>query len=369
MTTPWRTSPISLAALLLAATCLCSPAAAADDQTWVLIDGKIYGAKPDETGPIGGGVGYANVVTDGDYRVSDVDQLREALSKAKPGQTVFVVGGSEIDCTTLVFAEKLVIAIPQGVTLASDRGHDGSEGALIHSDAFATAPLIRADGPDVRITGLRIRGPEPKQRLAHHGRAFGKGGGGHEYYYKFPTSNGIRTEHDRLEVDNCEVSAFSHAAIYLVNGDEHRIHHSFIHHNQYQGLGYGVCHDTASSAIKHNLFNYNRHSIAGTGRPGCAYEAANNVEMGESLSHCFDMHGGKDRKDGTDIAGTWLKIHHNTFRAHRTPIVIRGTPERQAVVSNNWFVRHDTPDTAVITSGKTQITDNAFGHGKTIVVK
>ena len=368
MTRPCRTHTITLIWLLLAVACLHAPATA-DDQTWALIDDKVYGAKPDEIGPIGGGAGYANVVTDGDYRVSNVDQLRGALSKAKPGQTVFVVGESEIDCTTLVFTEELVIAIPQGVTLAGDRGHDGSKGALIHSDAFATNPLIRADGPDVRITGLRIRGPEPKQRLAHHGRAFGKGGGGHKYYYKFPTSNAIRTEHDRLEVDNCELSASSHAAIFLVKGDGHHIHHSFIHHNQYQGLGYGVCHDVASSLIEYNLFNYNRHSIAGTGRPGCAYEASNNVELGESLSHCFDMHGGKDRKDGTAIAGTWLKIHHNTFRPRRQPITIRGKPEGQAVVNNNWFVFRDTPARAVITSGNTQVADNAYGQGDAVIVK
>ena len=46
-----------------------------------------------------------------------------------------------------------------GVTLASNRGCKGSEGAVIYSEAFQTRPLIRALGPDVRITGLRLRGP------------------------------------------------------------------------------------------------------------------------------------------------------------------------------------------------------------------
>ncbi|MFA7492559.1 MAG: hypothetical protein WCZ43_03465 [Proteiniphilum sp.] len=35
--------------------------------------------------------------------------------------------------------------------------------------------------------------------------------------------------------------------------------------------------------------NSNRHSIAGTGESGCGYIAKNNIECGESLSHCFDM--------------------------------------------------------------------------------
>ena len=38
--------------------------------------------------------------------------------------------------------------------------------------------------------------------MEHHRRSFGKDGLGHEYYYKFPVSNGILTEHDGLTVDN-----------------------------------------------------------------------------------------------------------------------------------------------------------------------
>jgi len=86
--------------------------------------------------------------------------------------------------------------------------------------------------------------------------------------------------------------------------------------NQRNGLGYGVSHGygkNISSLVECNLFDYNRHSIAGTGVPGNSYEARNNVELGASLSHNFDMHGGKGRRDGTDIAGTKILIHHNTF--------------------------------------------------------
>ena len=60
---------------------------------------------------------------------------------------------------------------------------------------------------------------------------------------------------DRLEVDDCEIAGWSHAAIYLKGGIGHHVHHSFVHHNQYQGLGYGVCHDVAESLIERNLFD------------------------------------------------------------------------------------------------------------------
>jgi hypothetical protein len=329
-------------------------------QSWTVVEGHSYGAQADERGPIGGGTGYTKILATGDFVAKDLDAVLEALSKATAGQVVFIPGTAEIDCTARVYIEGLVLEIPAGVTLASDRGRRASHGALISSDALKTPVLVRPLGPDVRITGLRIRGPNTKRYLDHHRRSFAEGRG-HSYYYKFPTSDGIRTEHAGLEVDNCEVAGFSHAAVYLRNGDRHHVHHSFIHHCQYAGLGYGVSHDTASSRIEYNLFDSNRHSIAGTGRPGCGYEARHNVELGTSLSHCFDMHGGRDRKDGTNIAGTTIVIHHNTFRAPTTPVVIRGVPQERCTVYRNWFPRHAEPKRAVRASEKTEVRDNAHG--------
>jgi hypothetical protein len=357
------TTTVSLLALLFV-TCSCF---AAEEPTWIEIDGALYGAKPDERGPIGGGAGYANVVTSGDFVVKDLDSLLEALSKAKAGQVVFIPGDTEIDLTARVYIEELVLQVPEGVTLAGERGHNGSPGAILTSDALKTPVMVRTLGPNVRVTGLRIRGPNPKRYLEHHARSFGKDGGGHEYYYKFPTQNGILTEHDSLEVDNCDLSGFGHGGVYLTKGKGHRLHHNFIHHCQYNGLGYGVSHDTASSVIECNLFDSNRHSIAGTGRPGCEYVARNNVELGTSLSHCFDMHGGRDRKDGTEIAGTKIEIHNNTFRAPQTPIVIRGVPQDTCEVHHNWFPKHAEPKLAVRASEKTNVADNAYGAEPKVV--
>jgi len=308
--------------------------------TWMTADGRVFGAKADERGPIGGGKGYAKIVMDGDYRVSNLDELLEALKKVKTGQVVYVESDADIDCTTRVHIETLVLEIPSGVTLASNRGDRGSRGAVISSDTFATMPLLRAGGANVRITGLRIRGPDPKRRIYHHRRSFAEGRG-HQYYYRFPKSEGIASDHPGLQVDNCELAGWSHAAVNLGRGRGHHIHHNYIHHNQYAGLGYGICLNESEALIEGNLFDYNRHSIAGTGRPGTSYEARHNVELGDSLSHCFDMHGGRDRKDGTQIAGTRIQIHHNTFRAQQTPVVIRGIPEKECRIFGNWFCRHE----------------------------
>jgi len=346
--------------MVLAMFCIAWSCVAAEQPTWVEIDNTVYGARPDERGPIGGGNGYANITTKGDYTVKDLNALLDALSKAKAGQTIFIPAETVIDLTARIYIEQLVLDVPEGVTLAGDRGYGGSKGALLTSDALKTPVMIRAGGPGVRITGLRIHGPNPKRYLEHHRRSFGEGGGGHKYYYKFPTSNGITTRYPRLEVDNCEISGFSHAGVYLLTAQGHHIHHNHIHHCQYQGLGYGVCHNTASSLLEYNLFNWNRHSIAGTGRPGNSYVARHNLELGVSLSHCFDMHGGRDRKDGTNIAGTSIEIYNNTFRARQTPVVIRGVPEEKCEVHHNWFLRHSEARQAVRSSGKTKVFSNAY---------
>lgn len=330
----------------------------------VKINGKTYGAQPDERGAIGGGNGYTEIFTHGDYIAENINALEDALSRAKTGEVVFIPTGCSIDLTTYVYIDKFTLKIPQGVTLASDRGHQGCEGAMIFSDALNTRSVIRTEGSNVRITGLRIKGPDPKRHMEHHQRSFGKNGLGREYYYKFPVSRGILTEHDGLAVDNCEISAFSQAAIRLIKGEKHSIHHNYIHHCQYNGLGYGISHSKASSSIEYNLFDSNRHSIAGTGESGCSYIAKNNIECGESLSHCFDMHGGRDRKDGTNVAGTLIVIRNNTFKAPEKAVVIRGEPEEQCSIYQNWFLKHNSPRDAVYGYERTNVFDNLFGDNQ-----
>ena len=64
-------------------------------------------------------------------------------------------------------------------------------------------------------------------------------------------------------------------------------------------------------------------------------------------SHSFDMHGGFDRNDETDIAGDSMSVHHNTFRAtSHAAVYIRGRPTQRAAIYHNWFF-HDDPKKAV----------------------
>ncbi|MHB1035945.1 MAG: hypothetical protein ACYC35_14615 [Pirellulales bacterium] len=116
---------------------LCAPLAcpAAGEPTSVKIGQTTYGASADERGPIGGGQRYAGVVTKGDHVVKDLDGLLDALAKARAGQTVFIPGETEIDLTARIYVEQIILEVPAGVTLAGERGNNGSTGALLTSDA------------------------------------------------------------------------------------------------------------------------------------------------------------------------------------------------------------------------------------------
>lgn len=333
-----------------------------EEPSWVELNGKTYGAKPGHLGPIGGGKEYTEIRTGGTYEADSFETLVDALSKARSGETVFIKGETEIDLTADIYIHDFFLEIPAGVTLAGNRGYNGSAGPILTSDALKTPLMIKPLGPGVRITGIRLKGPNPKRYMRHHGRAFGAEKLGSPYYYKFPTSSGIRCEYDDLEVDNCEIYAFGHSGISLRTGTGHRIHHNFIHHCQYHGLGYGISHDKSSSVIEFNLFDSNRHSIAGTGSAESRYIARHNIEMGTASSHCFDMHGGRDRKDGTNIAGGRIEIYNNTFKVPgQRAVVVRGEPVDTCEVFQNWFFHHLQPSDAVRGEARTQTFDNIYG--------
>lgn len=314
---------------------------------------ETFGAEANPTGePIGGGEGYSRWVERTDYRVETRDALLMALGKAKAGQIVYVRDDSEID-----FTGHRGIVIPEGVTLASSRGKNGSEGALLFTteDKHTNGKperfcLFMTGGPKVRVTGMRLRGPDPKVR----GR------------YEYINSDGIQGNHDALEVDNCEIWGWSHGGVYATEGTGVHVHHNFIHHCQRAGLGYGVVLNQAQVKIEANIFDYYRHAIAATGRSPSGYEARYNIARQHATGHVFDMHGGRDRNDGTDVAGDWMKIHHNTFYSDRTPVVVRGRPTKECVIHSNWFLHAETPMAAVRHAGNTRVYRNWYTQSKTL---
>jgi len=61
---------------------------------------ETFGCEANPTGnPIGGGEGYSDILTTGDFIVSTTDEFLAALKEAKPGQVIYVPDGVEIDLT------------------------------------------------------------------------------------------------------------------------------------------------------------------------------------------------------------------------------------------------------------------------------
>lgn len=301
-----------------------------------------YGCEANPTGnPIGGGNGYGDVHASGDFIVRDSDELVAALREAQAGQVIFLPDGVEID-----LAGQATLVIPGGVTLAGSRGRDGSAGALVFNKS-ASFTMFATGGDFIRVTGLRFEGQHGgTERLTYSGRF-------------------LRIGHFNTRVDNCEVYNFSgHDAIGAGQGaSDTWIHHNHLHHIQRGGLGYPISvHNGGAAYIIANRIDYARHHIAGYGHPGEAYEAAWNLIGEHATSHHFDMHGGRDRGDGTDIAGDWLHIHHNTFVNSLRHVGIRGVPSDGAEIHNNWFAA--PAEEAVFSTANTRVWNNAWGPEK-----
>lgn len=301
---------------------------------------EAFGAEHNPTGnPIGGGEGYADGFTGGVRSVRDYGELARALDAVAAGDVVFVPRDAEID-----MGGRPGLAIPQAVTLAGDRGVGGSAGGLVYSNVPDTPILFRTAGDHARVTGLRIRGPYPHRERAAH------------------SSYGIMTSHFALEIDNCEISGFSVAATRFDEGATRGyVHHSFIHHNQKGGLGYGVSINGATVLIEANLFDWCRHHIASSGSPGSGYEARYNICLEHANGHLFDMHGGQDRGDATEISGDWMDVHHNTFVAQDVrSVVIRGAPCQDARIHHNRCLS-PLPENVVRAGGNTRAFLNVLG--------
>jgi hypothetical protein len=308
-------------------------------------ENETFGCEANPTGdPIGGGDGYRDIKTSGDFTVTTKDELLAALKQATAGQVIFVPAEVEIDLTG-----QRNLSLPAGVILAGTRGLAGSLGARLFTTQRATSPLFTTTGPHTRLTGLRIEGPYS----------------GPEKIADFAT--GLAIGHHNCEVDNCEVYNWNCSGISASGWGDIYIHHNDIHHCQLSGYGYGVVTGRSNCFIIANKFDWCRHDIASSGSPGDSYEAAWNLVGENATSHRFDMHGGRDRGDGTQIAGDWMHIHHNTFLdgAHHA-VYIRGIPSQKADIHHNWFAQA-SPEKAVHGEANTEVRLNAYGPDKKVI--
>lgn len=306
------------------------------DKISITQDGREYGVRDDGT-PLGGGKGYADIITSGDYTVTDTASLVSALREAKSGETVFIPADAKISITGLS------LTVPEGVTLASDRGRvkeDGtvSEGGMIYTTQRQKEALTLS--ANSVITGITLAGADTERHMTHIKRGLNEAGTSYtDYYYFLTLSRGIVIKGDNAAVHNCEISGFSEAGVLIENSKGAKVHHCYIHHNQRNGFGYGaVLHGTSEAEIYRNLFNFDRHAIAADGSPGSSYSAHDNIHMGTAIYHIFDAHGGSDRGDGTDIACDRVDMFNNVFLSDKLPYKKRGTPAEYSSFKNNIVI-------------------------------
>jgi hypothetical protein len=350
----------SLCLLIITSLCIVLALSAVVQGADIYLDTE-YGAEANPTGsPIGGGVGYRQIYTTGDYIVSTAEELLAALNKAQSGEVVYVVPDAQIDLTG-----KVAIVVKPGVTLAGNRGYQNSPGPLIFCDEYDTYGLFEM-AKGARLTGIRLRGPDPDIL---------------DSAYVRPNSKGVVVGSDAVEIDNCEIYNWSYGGISVESdAKDIYIHHNSIHHVRRAGLGYPVVVNKGYALIEANIFDYYRHAIASTGYIGTGYEARYNIVLTNATSHAFDMHGGGDycpkRQTGCSeeelwMAGEWLHIHHNTFVvANQTAIAVRGVPREYLQVYNNWF--YNTASSlsfrvVYYNGGNMSVYNNAYGASKQVV--
>ena len=79
------------------------------------------------------------------------------------------------------------------------------------------------------------------------------------------------------------------------------------------------------------------------------------------------MHGGSDRGDGTNIAGTYCEMYNNTFLFRKTdeyvyPYWLRGVPEDYQTFHHNICVERITVfDPDRLSNERATLNDNIFG--------
>jgi len=335
----------------------------------------------DSTGnPIGGGTGYHNIILPGNpqikYTVTNYAEFASALTKKyMKGDIIYVPETASIDMTG-----HPGVVIPRNVTIASNRGSDGSLGGRFFwlsspsdsANGYQTGTMFYITTDDVRITGLRLEGPHMTTD-----RSIGDG--------KVRSAMDLHNAKG-LEVDNCEMYGWSYTAVDIetstgqdalyelgLNSAEigsaiANIHHNYIHHCQMGSLGYGILVTRGTALVKANLFDYTRHAITGSGLENEGYEASYNIHLGHGLvGSVFDVHGQGEGYVG-GIAGTKYKIHHNTLNYSLDYSVgIRGTPIQGAWIENNrfqWWTSEGIDYPPVYQSGGTDhvyMTQNLIG--------
>jgi hypothetical protein len=274
-----------------------------------------FGAEANPTGqPIGGGAGYtAGPKRDAaQQHVRSLDELRQSLAKAKAGDVVWIESGATIDLAGAQFV------VPEKVTLAGDRGLNGSLGPLLTASLGKHEWRIQLKS-GARLSGVRLRGPNPLMQ---------------DIDTMKPAPSGYAISCADAEVDNCDIAQFQRGGIALFRDSERaRIHHNFLH----DIAAYPVV--LANGAGDGHIIEANRiewawHAIASNASRGSGYTARYNVFTRVPRPKVFDQ-------SGSDPPNWCLDTHANDAAETKPP----RPATRKLIAHHNTFLEH--PDVKV----------------------
>lgn len=296
-----------------------------------------------------------------------------------PNETVIIKGDMDLSGLDGVY-------VAPGVQIIGDRSVRDA-GPRLYTRTFPSELLHVGDeahGPSdgVRITGIRLDGGMSDDPFT----AVGK-----------PEATAIVVRSSQnVEIDHNEIDHWRGKGISIRdpdnriaqdNADTVRVNDNYIHHNQHpngnmclidggsHAAGYGVeVSYGAYALIDSNVFDWNRHAIAGDGRDGSGYKAYRNLVLqhGGVHFHCvnvwdivfgvltfplnelgvvdddhiyhthqIDMHGRGDNGFGS-LAGEWMDIQFNTILyTAGTGIKLRGTPALASESPSSFSVGMD----------------------------
>jgi hypothetical protein len=145
-----------------------------------------------------------------------------------------------------------------------------------------------------------------------------------------------------LEVDNCELSGWSYAAVAFDRSAGSTatgyVHHNYIHHCQAKGYGYGVALGYGTALVEANVFDYMRHAVACHGDAGSGYEARYNIFLTHCIDAVFDMHPNPAPPSPISHTGDLYKIHHNTIGVtNQAAVSVGAVPAIGVYVDHNRF--------------------------------
>ncbi|MFC6906414.1 hypothetical protein [Halalkalicoccus tibetensis] len=314
---------------------------------------------------IAGGEGHRS-----DIGLADADAIVESRSEffsavGSSADVIGIPGNVRIDLSGRDFTLS-------GQTIVSDRGVDGSAGALLYTtDHGSDSPawdggssgrgVITMRGGS-RISGIRYRGPyhDHYDDPEYPGYIPLDSGNASERRRKRAAryARGMRILSSDAEVDNCELYGWPNQAIAIGSSStvvSPHVHHVYGHDCMMVGAGYVIDVFNGHPTIEMSYFNATRHSVNGFGHTECGYTLEDCVFGPSTVSHAVDMHCLAENGHGNDLtAGDRVEVRrctfafsHNIDGQNAQAIAFRGYPEDEYVTEDNRFVHPTDGDGSV----------------------